>query len=114
MSKVVIGLPIKYRENTIEGVMNHEIGTHFIRKFNDKNQKWYKDRKKYNVTSPYLTTEEGLASLNQLVSYVMEENEPRIPPLLYRAALLYYCCFLASKYSFSQIYEATAKYQPGP
>jgi len=35
-SKVIIGLPINYRINRIEGVLNHEIGTHFIRKINDK------------------------------------------------------------------------------
>ena len=52
--------------------MNHEIGTHFIRKFNEKNQKWFNNRKKFGITAPYLKTEEGLASLNQLVSYVME------------------------------------------
>lgn len=55
MSKVMIGLPIKYRVDTIEGVLNHEIGTHFIRKYNDKNQRWFKDRKKFNL-SPYLKT----------------------------------------------------------
>ena len=74
MSKVMIGLPIKYREETIEGVLNHEIGTHFIRKFNEKNQKWFKDRKKFGIVSPYLKTEEGLASLNQLVSYVSNSS----------------------------------------
>lgn len=51
----MISLPIRYRQNTIEGVLNHEIGTHFIRKYNDRLQKWHKDRKKYNL-SPYLTT----------------------------------------------------------
>ena len=94
--------------------MNHEIGTHFIRKFNDKNQKWFKDRKKYNLASSYLKTEEGLASINQLLSYVMEPSENRIPPLLFRAALLYYSCYLASKYSFCEMFQATAKYQPDP
>ena len=51
--------------------MNHEIGTHFIRKYNEKHQKWFKDRKKFKV-SPYLKTEEGLAAINQLTSYVMQ------------------------------------------
>jgi hypothetical protein len=37
-----------------------------------------------------------------------------VPPLLYRAALLYYCSYLASKYSFTQIFQAIAKYQPDP
>ena len=36
--------------------MNHEIGTHFIRKFNEKNQKWYNNRKKFGLTAPYLKT----------------------------------------------------------
>jgi len=30
------GLPITYRINTIEGVFNHEIGTHYLRKINDR------------------------------------------------------------------------------
>jgi len=42
MSTVVIGLPIRYTRFTIEGVLNHEIGTHFLRKFNDRTQKWFK------------------------------------------------------------------------
>lgn len=37
-----------------------------------------------------------------------------MPPLLYRAALLYYCSYLASKFSFAEIFRATAKYQPDP
>jgi hypothetical protein len=35
-SRIIIGLPIKYYENTILGVLNHEIGTHFIRKVNNR------------------------------------------------------------------------------
>jgi len=56
MSRVMISLPIKYRQNTMEGVLNHEIGTHFVRKHNDRLQKWHKDRKKFGL-SPYLMTE---------------------------------------------------------
>ena len=90
--------------------MNHEIGTHFLRKYNEKSQKWYKRRKKFHL-SPYLQTEEGLAVLNQLISFIMDKT---IPPLLYKAALLYYCCCLAVKFSFSKIYEIMAKFQPDP
>jgi hypothetical protein len=36
ISKLIVGLPITYRINNILGVFNHEIGTHFMRKFNDK------------------------------------------------------------------------------
>ena len=69
-STVIIGLPLRYTKNTIEGVMNHEIGTHFIRKYNDRTQKWFKDRKKYGL-GHYLETEEGLAALNQLLAFVV-------------------------------------------
>jgi hypothetical protein len=48
--------------------MNHEIGTHFLRKNNDRTQKWYKDRKKFNL-GPFLKTEEGLAAINQILAY---------------------------------------------
>jgi hypothetical protein len=38
---MIVALPIEYREATIEGVFNHEIGTHYLRKYNDRKQIWY-------------------------------------------------------------------------
>lgn len=35
-SKINIGLPIEYREGRILGVLHHEIGTHYLRKFNER------------------------------------------------------------------------------
>ena len=35
-SKINICLPIDYSEGRINGVMHHEIGTHYLRKLNDK------------------------------------------------------------------------------
>jgi hypothetical protein len=35
-SRINIGLPIEYREGRIVGVLHHEIGTHFLRKYNEK------------------------------------------------------------------------------
>lgn len=32
-----IKVPCVYRESGIMGVLDHEIGTHYLRKFNDKN-----------------------------------------------------------------------------
>jgi hypothetical protein len=71
VSTVVVGLPIRYTKYTIEGVLNHEIGTHFLRKFNDRSQKWFKERKKYNL-GQYLETEEGLAALNQMIPFIID------------------------------------------
>jgi len=71
-SRVVISLPIAYRENTIMGVMHHEIGTHYVRKYNDRLQLWFKNRKKFEL-KPYLIIEEGLAALNQTLVSVLED-----------------------------------------
>lgn len=68
-SIITIGLPVEYRKNRIEGVLNHEVGTHFLRNYNDKLQYWHKSRKKSHLRN-YLATEEGLASLNQLFHIV--------------------------------------------
>lgn len=48
-SKINIGLPIEYREGRIVGVLHHEIGTHYLRKHNERNQAWHKKREKYEL-----------------------------------------------------------------
>ena len=51
------------------GVLHHEIGTHYIRKYNEKLQVWFKKRDKYELKNN-IQTEEGLASINQLFEMV--------------------------------------------
>jgi hypothetical protein len=53
------------------GVINHEIGTHFLRKYNEKIQGYNTSqfRRKHELKS-YIATEEGLASINQLYDTV--------------------------------------------
>ena len=63
MSKINIRIPCKYKEFRIQGVLDHEIGTHFLRKHNEKGQKWYKKKKEFNMNSS-METEEGLAVVN--------------------------------------------------
>lgn len=59
--------PPTYTQEIIQGVLDHEIGTHIIRRLNDKKQKYFKLRKKNGVSPCKTETEEGLASLNQLL-----------------------------------------------
>lgn len=92
-SVVTIGLPIEYRRDQVEGVLNHEIGTHFIRKYNDQLQPWNGCRKKHKLRK-YISTEEGLASLNQLLHIVPPpvsvgcQQQPQALPLQTRPILL--------------------------
>ena len=99
-TKINIGLPIEYREGRIMGVLHHEIGTHFLRKYNEKNQVWYKKRDKYELKN-CIQTEEGFASINQLFEMVTYDltlisssfqcKDDTKKPFLYKAALNYSC-----------------------
>ena len=70
-STVIIGLPIAHRKKRIQGCLNHELGTHLLRKINDNQQMWsqqsLKNQRKMLKLKQYATTEEGLAALNQLI-----------------------------------------------
>jgi len=108
-STIIIGLPIEYRKNRIQGVLDHEIGTHFLRKYNDNLQVWSNCRKKYDLRA-YMTTEEGFAVLNQLVSTVMQGKDP----YLFKAALNYYSAYKAHYMSFAELYKDLEKYIDSP
>lgn len=50
-SRVNIRDPPEYRRGRLYGVIDHEIGTHFMRKFNERLQVWHKKRDKYEMRS---------------------------------------------------------------
>ena len=107
---MIVGLPICYRANRLIDVMNHEIGTHFLRKFNDRKQIWFKNRQKFALKD-YLVVEEGLASINQTYE---QATSPTSYPFLFQAALHYYAAFLASSLSFQELYARLLKYISDP
>ena len=105
-ANIVIGIPIEYRKDYVQCLLNHEIGTHFLRKYNDRRQIWYQDRKKYKLGS-YIQTEEGLAAINML--YEQSQNKP-FKPFLFQAALNYFSAYLASYMSFEELFKTLKKY----
>lgn len=62
-NKVNIRLPCKYRRGGIMGVIDHEIGTHFLRRYNERLQIWAKKREKHEVRN-CIRSEEGFACTN--------------------------------------------------
>lgn len=50
-----------------QSVLNHEIGTHVLRRINDERQPWFNKRTLYHMSNA-LPTEEGLASINALIA----------------------------------------------
>ena len=105
-TEIILKTPVYYREHRILDLLNHEIGTHCIRKFNDRGQIWHKKRKKYKLDH-FLEIEEGLGSLNTLYERASKDKEI---PFLYDAALNYISACWAEKMSFKELYRALKKY----
>ena len=64
--RINVQLPIQYREGRIKGVLHHEIGSHFLRRFNEVQQPWHNERKKYGLKSS-ITIEEGSGCINMFI-----------------------------------------------
>jgi hypothetical protein len=43
-STINVRTPCEYRRGRMHGVLDHEIGTHYMRRYNEKFQVWYKKR----------------------------------------------------------------------
>ena len=84
-------------ESWIEGLLRHELSTHYVRSVNNMVQPWAKnkDRKKFKLY-PVNPTEEGLASIHTVLL--------RQDPLLFRNALLYFSIAMAAKLSFKDLF----------
>ncbi|XP_069763647.1 putative tyrosine carboxypeptidase MATCAP2 isoform X4 [Narcine bancroftii] len=91
------------REHWLEGMLRHEIGTHYIRGLNNNLQPWnnWTGRRKHGL-KPINPTEEGLASIHSVLF--------RKDPFLWRAALLYYTVYQASHMSFSELFLDIGKF----
>ncbi|XP_032869304.1 uncharacterized protein KIAA0895 homolog isoform X1 [Amblyraja radiata] len=95
------------REHWLEGMLRHEIGTHYIRGLNNNLQPWnnWNGRRKHGL-KPINPTEEGLASIHSVLF--------RKDPFLWRAALLYYTVYQASHMSFSELFLDIEKFVENP
>uniref|UniRef100_A0A8C8ZLW8 Microtubule associated tyrosine carboxypeptidase 2 n=1 Tax=Prolemur simus TaxID=1328070 RepID=A0A8C8ZLW8_PROSS len=95
------------REHWLEGMLRHEIGTHYFRGINNLQQPWnsWNGRKKHEL-KPNNPTEEGLASIHSVLF--------RKDPFLWRAALLYYTVYRASQMSFCELFKDIGKFVKDP
>ncbi|XP_057211696.1 putative tyrosine carboxypeptidase MATCAP2 isoform X2 [Triplophysa rosa] len=95
------------REQWLQGMLRHEISTHYFRGINNSHQPWSSSvgRKKHGLR-PINPTEEGLASIHSVLL--------RKDPTLWRAALLYYTVYQASHMSFSQLFNDLGRFVHDP
>ena len=68
-SNINIRLPCGYKRGRMLGVLDHEIGTHYMRAYNERFQIWFKKRDQCGMKS-CIKTEEGFATINQFVRMV--------------------------------------------
>jgi len=98
---------VNLRENWAEGLLRHELGTHYLRSCNNRHQPWNSHRVRRDLgMGPLNPTEEGLASLHSVLF--------RERPYLWRAALLYYATYMASKMSFKELFSDLERYVYNP
>jgi hypothetical protein len=109
-TKINIRLPVEYRADKIMTMLHHEIGTHFIRRFNDKKQKWYGKKDKYDIQN-CIETEEGFAVVNMYCEHALN---PKKKPYIYRAALNYYSAYKAGTMSFVDLYKDLEQFVDDP
>lgn len=100
-----IRTPIQYRAQGVQGMLEHEIGVHVLRRLNDEKQPWRGHRSKFHL-APYLVTEEGLAVLH--ASVIREDKN------IWPAALSYYAVYLSSKMGFAQLYKELRQFVSDP
>ncbi|KAG9328116.1 hypothetical protein JZ751_016325, partial [Albula glossodonta] len=95
------------REFWLEGMLRHEIGTHYFRGMNNLQQPWasMSVRRALDL-KPHNPTEEGLASLHSVLH--------RKDPTLWRAALLYYTVHRASRLTFAELFHDLGRFLCDP
>ncbi|KAK7498843.1 hypothetical protein BaRGS_00009935 [Batillaria attramentaria] len=95
------------RENWCDGLLRHEIGTHYLRSCNNRLQPWGLGRQRRELCLQHFNpTEEGLASLHSVLF--------RPQPYLWRAALLYYVTHKAAHLSFRDLFLDLGKFVQSP
>jgi hypothetical protein len=108
------GAEDKYRVNIargqvpktmIEGICDHEVGTHLLRMMNDEHQVWHGRRDRYKLANP-CTTEEGFATINTYISMPCK--------LLYPQALRYWAVCRGAELGFVELFQEIRQHIPDP
>lgn len=93
-TNLIVRQPTSYRAQGLQGMVEHEVGVHIMRRLNDDQQPWKGKRSQFDLHS-YLATEEGLA--------VLHSNAARADKHLWFPALSYLAVYLAQRLSFAQL-----------
>jgi len=93
---IKLRFPCSIREEDLDGLIYHELGTHALRRVNYEQQPWFKKKNKYGFAS-YLKTEEGLAVLHSIY--------PKKYLPAYTAAINFLATIKAQESSFLEVWQ---------
>lgn len=100
----LVGTPNYYREIRFKSLLDHEIGTHYIRNQNHQALETHlRNKIKKKRVGWQLATEEGLASLCNHVHYTNCN-------LFYVPALLYYAVCVSMEHSFWDTFKVLSRF----
>jgi len=85
----------------VQGICDHEVGTHLLRMMNDEHQVWHGRRARYKMGNPW-TTEEGFATLN---TYQTLPGK-----LLFPQALRYFAVCRGAQVGFVELFQEIRNY----
>jgi hypothetical protein len=91
--------------NMVQGICDHEVGTHLLRMMNDEHQVWHGIRDRYKLANPW-TTEEGFATLNTYQSMPCR--------LMYPQALRYYAVCRGAQCGFVELFHELRAHTSDP
>lgn len=80
----------------IQGICDHELGTHLLRMVNNETQVWHRARPRFNLANPWIT-EEGLATLNTYMTLPTK--------LMYPQAFSYFATCRAARIGFAELFH---------
>lgn len=99
--EIIFRTDADYTSKTLQGVLNHEIGTHALRRMNDERQPWHDKKPAFGFKNS-LMTEEGLATIHQYMDTEL--------PILHSAAIKYLAVDIAQSSSFVQTWAELEHY----
>jgi hypothetical protein len=99
--RIVFRTPIEFSEEDFQGLMNHEIQTHLLRRLNNYKQPWHGQKIERSVKVQREFTEEGMANLHSFV----EQTDKGMR----RSWINYAAIYLGERLSFAETFAELRK-----
>lgn len=88
--------PLNFSLESLRNKLNHEIQTHYLRRYNQKLQSWDFDSEA-KLPKEFRITEEGLANLHSYIE--------RTDAIFHKTYLNYFAAYMAQQISFAELYS---------